>query len=510
MAYDFPLGPAVGQEFTSGGAVYVWNGQGWVRKGGIGEDYATKVYTDAQDALKVAKAGDTMTGQLNVAAPVHIQPAAGDVRFRLVRPASGVESTISGRVGTLNRWVMGLGTSDAETGNNAGSDFNISRYNDDGSGIGEAFRIVRSTGQVLLNGVPAALLDAMAYNGMQFNGSIDVGQEFGYDVSSSLLNARVADGFIFFNNTATALVDYKIDSLTVPTNNKQFDRCISLGVTTAQASLSGAERVQFNQHIERYRAERLRWGTPNAQPVTLCFWSCHNRTGLYSGAVRNAATDRSCVFSYTQAASNVWQYNSVTIPGCTDGVWGTAPNLSWGSFMFVMGSGPTTLAPTAGVWHNVNYTGLVGQVNGLAATSDVFRITGVCFLPGTQAPTAAQSPLIMRPFDQELVMCQRYWQKSYNYGNAPGSTPQDGASRLIVGDATIFGLFTPVYFKTRMRTTPTLVLYDAVGAAGKVYKQANGKLGEVQDAGEAGFTGGTQDTTSASTLYFHWTADARL
>ena len=38
-----------------------------------------------------------------------------------------------------------------------------------------------------------------------------------------------------------------------------------------------------------------------------------------------------------------------------------------------------------------------------------FSITGVTVLPGTQAPTAAQSPNIMRPYDQELVTCQRYW-----------------------------------------------------------------------------------------------------
>ena len=46
----------------------------------------------------------------------------------------------------------------------------------------------------------------------------------------------------------------------------------------------------------------------------------------------------------------------------------------------------------------------------LLLPSDIFRITGVVVLPGIEAPSAARSPLIMRPYDQELLTCQRYWQ----------------------------------------------------------------------------------------------------
>jgi hypothetical protein len=38
-------------------------------------------------------------------------------------------------------------------------------------------------------------------------------------------------------------------------------------------------------------------------------------------------------------------------------------------------------------------------------------MTGVVVLPGIEGPTAAQSPLIMRPFDQELLTCQRYYRQ---------------------------------------------------------------------------------------------------
>jgi hypothetical protein len=55
-----------------------------------------------------------------------------------------------------------------------------------------------------------------------------------------------------------------------------------------------------------------------------------------------------------------------------------------------------------------NYLAAPGQINAVAATSDAFRITGVTVLPGNEAPSAARSPFVMRPYGQELAICQRY------------------------------------------------------------------------------------------------------
>ena len=49
-----------------------------------------------------------------------------------------------------------------------------------------------------------------------------------------------------------------------------------------------------------------------------------------------------------------------------------------------------------------------GTVN-CVTTASAFHITGVVVLPGIEAPSAARSALIMRPYDQELVTCKRYW-----------------------------------------------------------------------------------------------------
>jgi hypothetical protein len=73
-------------------------------------------------------------------------------------------------------------------------------------------------------------------------------------------------------------------------------------------------------------------------------------------------------------------------------------------------AGRSAMASTANVWLDGNYIAAPGQVNGIAATTDTFRISGVVVLAGNEAPSAERAHYIMRPFDQELVLCKRHLQ----------------------------------------------------------------------------------------------------
>jgi len=251
----------------------------------------------------------------------------------------------------------------------------------------------------------AAPFDALAYNGMQINGSMEVSQEKGTGVGST--SSYVCDGWII----AAGGVPVIFGSQNTGSGLAGLTNFINVAVSTAQPSLGAAEHAMIYNQIEGYRISRLAWGTANAQPLTIGFWSCHQRTGTYSVSVRNSAFNRSCIATYTQNVSAAWEYKTVNIPGDTGGTW-NAGNIVGMSVAFPLASGATFTAPVAGVWYGTNYIAAPGQVNGVATTSDVLRITGVVILPGTQAPTAAQSPLIMRPYDQELVTCQRYYESA--------------------------------------------------------------------------------------------------
>jgi hypothetical protein len=177
---------------------------------------------------------------------------------------------------------------------------------------------------------------------------------------------------------------------------------------TTQGTMGAGDNMFIAQKIEGWRISRLGWGTSGAQSITIGFWSAHVTTGLYSGVVCNDPNVRSYAFTYTQAVSSAPEYHTVTIPGDTAGTW-KDDNTSGMQVRFAVACGSTFTAPSANTWLAGNYIAAPGQVNGVAVGSTAFRITGVVVLPGIEAPSAARSALIMRPFDQELLTCQRYW-----------------------------------------------------------------------------------------------------
>lgn len=94
----------------------------------------------AADVNAVAKAGDTMTGNLTV------KPASGNAEVLLDSP-SGSESLLRLANAGLARWTLGMNNT-AETGSNVGSDLRLRAYNDAGSGaIFDVFTVKRSTGE---------------------------------------------------------------------------------------------------------------------------------------------------------------------------------------------------------------------------------------------------------------------------------------------------------------------------------------------------------------------------
>lgn len=119
-----------------------------------------KIYIDDGDAAananannRVLKAGDTMTGSLNFSksTTVGIGIATSDSPYiNLQKGASGKASTIAGLTGANLRWQMHLGDTAAESGTNAGSNFNLFRYTDAGALIAPALSVLRRNGYVMV------------------------------------------------------------------------------------------------------------------------------------------------------------------------------------------------------------------------------------------------------------------------------------------------------------------------------------------------------------------------
>jgi hypothetical protein len=156
-----PAGPPGGiSEAPTDGQIYgrqnaAWNvvvsGGGGGAASGItvtpaGNIASTNVQAALQelDTEKVAKAGDTMTGNLliNKANPSLV----------LQKLATGQANQLAGYNGANPRWSLALGDNTAEGGSNAGSNFALYRYTDAGGLIDTPLTINRVNGGVTLTG----------------------------------------------------------------------------------------------------------------------------------------------------------------------------------------------------------------------------------------------------------------------------------------------------------------------------------------------------------------------
>jgi len=267
--------------------------------------------------------------------------------------------------------------------------------------------------------VPAAPFDALAYNGMQVNGSMEVSQENGSTAVSFVggsFTKYIVDGFYVKNSSTAAFTAQQSASVFYGYNSE-----LKLTITTALA-VSGAEDIVIYGMIEGYRFVRARWGTSNAVPVTVGFWVRSSVAGVLFLQIANEDISHAANATVTIAAANTSQWVTATFPAYTTGVWN--PTNGTGARLRIF--------PAS--WNGINVAATVGNT---------FEITGVVVLPGIEAPTAAQSSLIMRPYDQELVTCQRYYTKTE-------------ATARFYAAAAGHNVENEIYWQVKMRAAPTL------------------------------------------------------
>ena len=287
----------------------------------------------------------------------------------------------------------------------------------------------------------AAPFDAMAYNGMQVNGGMEVTQENGGSVVSASGTKYILDGWQIQTSGNQVVTGQQGANLFSGVN-----ATLAALVTTGNPSPTANDYCFLCQPIEGNRVARLAWGASGAQPVTLSFWVQTNRVGLYAGSICPGNAQRSYVFTFTVNAAGVWQYVTVTIPGDVSGTW--AKNSAAGmQLIFTMMAG-STYQTAPNVWTSGFFVTAPGAVNGVAVSSDVMFLTGVTLIPGNEGPSAARSTLIIRPYSQELVTCRRYLQ-----------APDGWAVTAFSPVATIARL--GLAFSPTMRVTPTLIAKNA-------------------------------------------------
>lgn len=283
-----------------------------------------------------------------------------------------------------------------------------------------------------------------------------------------------------------------------------FTNCANLLVTTADPVTGASDIAGFVQRIEGFNFRPL-----YQKPFTLSFWVKSNVVGPYYFAFDNFL-DRSYVVPYTINATNTWEYKTITVTEVpVGGVWnfsnGIGLQLQWN-----LGGGTNFQTATFNTWLT-DPGGLLNlgsnQVNVAATVGNYWRITGVQLEIGTNATEFEH-----RPFGEELELCQRYYEKTYDINIPPGTPLANGLQHK----HSISGLLSfYVHYGVTKRSLPTNTIYSyRNGTPGTFTHEPTGPPGSdvgivIASNGQSGFHTVNVAVANASN-YLQWTADAEL
>lgn len=360
------------------------------------------------------------------------------------------------------------------------------------------------TGQQVLDFVGANVLPTQ---NPIINGNFDVWQR-GTTFTSPASQTYLADRWkISFAGDVLTIISRSTDLPTVAEAGQLFHFSLEVDITTADASIAATDFCLIGQPIEGSN-----WRSFAQRTFTVSFWVMDTITGEHAVAFRNDGLDRSYVATYTVNSSDTWEYKSVTVTASPSaGTWlysGGTVGLRV-DFPLSVGSDYQT---TAGAWQTGNYIGTATTVNSTSSASNVFRITGVALGLG-----AVPAAVHYRAIQDELMLCQRYYEKSFAFGTTP-------AQNIGLGTEVCFATIaagavsarTHIPFKVSKPLSPTVTLYNPAAANAQV-RDISGSLdcsgstaNEVTNWGFRIECTGNAGSAANSRLGVHWVADAEL
>lgn len=259
---------------------------------------------------------------------------------------------------------------------------------------------------------------------------------------------------------AVHTVTQDTDVPTMANANYLFQNSARLNLTTADTSIAAGDFCLFEQRIEGYN-----WANIAQKAFTLSFWVKATMTSApntYCVSFRNSGADRSYVAEYSIAASDTWEYKTITVSASPSaGTWNYTTGIGV-RVQFALSCG-STFQTTANAWNTGSFIGTSNQVNGTNTGFTDFRITGIMVNEGS---IAAPFSMFGKSADREFIACQRYYQKSFPYATAPATNSgvEDGALTYHAPftGVTTFGVDRS--YPVIMRATPTITYFNPSAA----------------------------------------------
>ncbi len=294
-----------------------------------------------------------------------------------------------------------------------------------------------------------------------------------------------------------------------------FANSYKVEVTTADSTIAADDYARIETRLEGQNLQHLKYGASGAESITLSFYVKSSVTGTYAVGFYSADGSRNIGSTYTISSANTWEYKTLTFAGDTGGTLnddnGEALRI-W--FLLSAGSNFTSSDNTSWAGYSDSRVAYGHTANVIGTSSATFQLTGMQLEVGEQA-----TPFEHRSFGEELALCERYYEKSYEYGTASGTSTGVGSLQAgggVTGATTSFIGGLTIRYKTSKRSSPTVTMYDKSGNSGKIHRVQLGSVSSanntatVENGGTTGFTVYSASGDSASGVQGHFEAESEL
>lgn len=343
------------------------------------------------------------------------------------------------------------------------------------------------------------------------NGGLDFWQRYGATVSTfSAPSADLTADRIKSTNQGSTVKAYTVQrSSDIPSFAQSgFGASYShlSTVTTLTASFSDAADLiaPFFHRLEGYEYARI-----HSQLITIGFWFKASQTGNYALCLNGKADfSRNYSTTFNVPVAGAWQFVSETIQ--LENISGYDFTINSGLEISIGGlSGTNFSTNTQNVWQSGPRYTVSGVVNWMATNAATIQVAMFSCIKGIGLSSTSFSRSGKSIVD-ELLLCQRYFEKSYDLDVALATPGSDAGSHVTLASAAGDTRGTN-YFKSTKRTTPTAHSYSSTnGTIDKTDNNGTNRNATYTGVGVNSISVTSGGSTAGTDVRWQWSADAEL
>ena len=334
------------------------------------------------------------------------------------------------------------------------------------------------------------------------NGAMNVAQR---GTTSTASGRKTLDRFEAITSSfGEATITQSQDS----TSPDGFAKSYKVAIGSTAETVGASEQQYIRYKVEAQDLQQLKYGTSDAESMTLSFYVRSSVTGTFSISFYLNDSNKNHVKTYTINSADTWERKTITVTGNTSDAINNDTGIGLSIHWFLT-LGSSYLGDTASLnsWVTYGNSNFAANVNpNFGANSNAtFFITGIQLEVGSQA-----TPFEHRSFGDELTLCQRYFSHS-------GDPVNNGFVHHMYLATNSYGNFS---FPVPMRASPTVTICSTSNSyfysAGANMSASNYTAQNISDlnfqhkivhgSGTAGYAGHL-DTDSGTRFY---EADADL